>query len=196
MLDAGLRVVVWNRAAADLTGQPASEVLGRCCRLAEDVVVLDFDAPAVPTLRPLPPGPAAGYDLEIRAGARRGPVRLPVTLIPLRYEGSAVLILFRTAPWASGKNGAGALRPAEAASLLLRRLTERETEILALLAAGKTAKAIARELGLSVPTVRTHTQHILRKLGVHSSLEAAVWFLKASSETSTETSSGPVPSGT
>jgi DNA-binding NarL/FixJ family response regulator len=65
--------------------------------------------------------------------------------------------------------------PAEAP---LAGLTRREREILRLLAAGKTAKPIAAELGLSVPTVRTHIQHILRKLDVHSSLEAAVRFLR------------------
>jgi DNA-binding CsgD family transcriptional regulator len=59
-------------------------------------------------------------------------------------------------------------------------LTPREREILRLLAAGKTAKPIAAELSLSVPTVRTHIQHILRKLGVHSCLEAAVVFLRSS----------------
>ena len=58
-------------------------------------------------------------------------------------------------------------------------LTERESQILALLAGGKTAKPIATQLSVSLPTVRTHIRHILRKLGVHSCLEAAVWFLRA-----------------
>jgi len=57
-------------------------------------------------------------------------------------------------------------------------LTSREREILRLLAAGKTAKPIATELGLSLFTVRTHIQNLLRKLEVHSCLEAVVCFLR------------------
>jgi len=51
-------------------------------------------------------------------------------------------------------------------------LTTREEEILALLARDKSLHEIADELFLSYSTVRNHTQHVLRKLGVHSILEA------------------------
>jgi two-component system nitrate/nitrite response regulator NarL len=54
----------------------------------------------------------------------------------------------------------------------VRSLTVRETEILRLLAAGATSKAVARELGISRHTVRSHVQGILHKLRVHSRLEA------------------------
>ncbi|UCE88268.1 MAG: response regulator transcription factor [Pseudomonadota bacterium] len=53
-------------------------------------------------------------------------------------------------------------------------LTPRETEILALLAEGQSNKAIARNLGISDGTVKLHVKAILRKLGVHSRVEAAV----------------------
>ena len=56
----------------------------------------------------------------------------------------------------------------------LGRLTPREVEILGHMAAGKQAEEIAEELGMSVYTLRTHTQNILTKLGVHSKLEALV----------------------
>ena len=45
-------------------------------------------------------------------------------------------------------------------------LTERELEILRLIAAGKSLPSIAEELVLGVTTVKTHTQHIYDKLGV------------------------------
>lgn len=45
-----------------------------------------------------------------------------------------------------------------------RRLTRREWEVLAAVAAGKTNRAVARELYISVETVRTHVSHILAKL--------------------------------
>lgn len=53
-------------------------------------------------------------------------------------------------------------------------LTPRETEILGLLADGLSNKAIARELGISDGTVKLHVKAILRKLEVHSRVEAAV----------------------
>jgi two-component system, NarL family, nitrate/nitrite response regulator NarL len=53
-------------------------------------------------------------------------------------------------------------------------LTPRETEILALLAEGQSNKVIARNLGISDGTVKLHVKAILRKLNVHSRVEAAV----------------------
>lgn len=53
-------------------------------------------------------------------------------------------------------------------------LTPRETEILGLLAEGQSNKAIARNLGISDGTVKLHVKAILRKLNVHSRVEAAV----------------------
>ena len=51
-------------------------------------------------------------------------------------------------------------------------LTPRQTEVLRLLEHGRSTHDIARELHLSVETVRNHVRHILRALGVHSRLEA------------------------
>jgi DNA-binding NarL/FixJ family response regulator len=59
------------------------------------------------------------------------------------------------------------------AELLLRSLSEREREILALLARGHSNRRIAEGCRLSLNTVRTHVQNVLVKLGVHSKLEAA-----------------------
>lgn len=53
-------------------------------------------------------------------------------------------------------------------------LTPREREILCHLAAGQSNKTIARELGISDGTVKLHVKAILRKLDVHSRVEAAV----------------------
>jgi len=56
-------------------------------------------------------------------------------------------------------------------------LTDRERELLALLARGKHYKEIADHLGISTDTVRSHIRRIYRKLQVHSRTEAAVKFL-------------------
>ncbi|MCW8853515.1 MAG: response regulator [Gammaproteobacteria bacterium] len=53
-------------------------------------------------------------------------------------------------------------------------LTPREMEILCLLADGQSNKVIARNLGISDGTVKLHVKAILRKLEVHSRVEAAV----------------------
>ena len=51
-------------------------------------------------------------------------------------------------------------------------LTQREVEVLQVLAEGASNAAIAERLGISLNTVRNHVQSILAKLSVHSKLEA------------------------
>lgn len=52
------------------------------------------------------------------------------------------------------------------------RLTERELEVFGQLASGRDRSGIARVLGVSPHTVRTHIQKIFIKLDVHSMIEA------------------------
>jgi len=56
----------------------------------------------------------------------------------------------------------------------LERLTPREKEVLRLMAEGTSSREIARKLGISYTTVRTHIRSLGSKLGVHSKLEAIV----------------------
>ena len=56
----------------------------------------------------------------------------------------------------------------------LERLTPREREIIVQMATGMAPDDIAQALGMSPHTLRTHTQNILTKLGVHSKMEALV----------------------
>ncbi len=51
-------------------------------------------------------------------------------------------------------------------------LTNQERRVLTLIARGMDTAAVAEALSLSKSTVRNHTQHILKKLGCHSRLEA------------------------
>jgi DNA-binding NarL/FixJ family response regulator len=48
------------------------------------------------------------------------------------------------------------------------RLTERETEVLQLVAEGLTSRQVATRLGLSHRTVENHVQATMRKLQLHS----------------------------
>jgi DNA-binding NarL/FixJ family response regulator len=61
---------------------------------------------------------------------------------------------------------------------LLGDLTEREREILQLLAQGKRNDDIATQLFISPQTVQTHVRNILGKLRVHSKLEAVAFAVK------------------
>jgi LuxR family transcriptional regulator, maltose regulon positive regulatory protein len=51
-------------------------------------------------------------------------------------------------------------------------LSERELEVLALIAAGRSNKEIARELFLSMSTIKTHIHRLYRKLGTRSRTQA------------------------
>jgi DNA-binding NarL/FixJ family response regulator len=54
-------------------------------------------------------------------------------------------------------------------------ISPREVEVLQLLAQAQPNKAIAIRLGISERTARTHVSNILRRLGLNSRTEAAVW---------------------
>lgn len=58
-------------------------------------------------------------------------------------------------------------------------LTSREQDVLALLARGWSNREIARKLGVTDITVRTHVSHVLGKLGVNNRVEAALHALRA-----------------
>lgn len=57
-------------------------------------------------------------------------------------------------------------------------LTPREREVVALVAAGKTTREIAAELGISLKTVETHRQRVMQKLGFHKAAEVVQYAVK------------------
>ena len=58
------------------------------------------------------------------------------------------------------------------------KLTERETDVLRLLATGMANKQIAAEMHISETTVKTHVSNILMKLGVPSRTQAALYAVR------------------
>lgn len=58
-------------------------------------------------------------------------------------------------------------------------LTERERQVLTLIAEGQSQKQVATSLGISVKTVGAHVQNLLQKLGVHSRVEAVALAVRA-----------------
>ncbi len=57
----------------------------------------------------------------------------------------------------------------------LQALTEREKEVLKLMAAGRNNKEIAQELYISEPTVKTHVANLMHKLGLRDRVEAVLF---------------------
>jgi DNA-binding NarL/FixJ family response regulator len=71
-------------------------------------------------------------------------------------------------------------------------LTDRELEVLQLLAEGMPPKEIARELVIAPKTVASHVQHVIAKLGVHSRAEAvAVAYREGYVSATTAAADGP-----
>lgn len=68
-------------------------------------------------------------------------------------------------------------RPTVKSPAELNSLTNREHEILSFIAKGLSNKLIARELNISDGTVKVHVKHLLKKLGLRSRVEAAVWMV-------------------
>ncbi len=57
-------------------------------------------------------------------------------------------------------------------------LTGRERQVVSLIAAGKSTREIASELGIGIKTVETHRQHVMEKLGFRKTAQIAVYAIK------------------
>jgi len=67
----------------------------------------------------------------------------------------------------------------QAAETLLAQLSERELEVLKLIANGKDNSEIASELFISAKTVKNHISNILLKLSIENRIQAAVYAVKS-----------------
>lgn len=68
---------------------------------------------------------------------------------------------------------AQALREPQATAQV--ELTDREQQVLKMIAGGNSNKMIGRKLGITEGTVKVHVKNLLHKLGLRSRVEAAVW---------------------
>jgi DNA-binding NarL/FixJ family response regulator len=60
----------------------------------------------------------------------------------------------------------------------ISELTARETDVLRLIASGKSNRDIAKELFISEKTVKSHVSHVLSKLGMADRTQAAIYAVK------------------
>ena len=90
----------------------------------------------------------------------------------------------------AASRGESPLDPRAARVILERRqelkpvvhLTSREEEVLALVAEGLSNKLVARSLGISEKTVKTHLTRIFQTIGVSDRTQAALWLRRNNSE--------------
>jgi len=159
VLDGSVRVhLMWVVAAAlleaiarDELGDPvaAERAIEHALDLAEpDLVFFPFLTHPVPVL----------LERHVRDCAKHAALVAEILgLLPARDEGPAGVITRRA--------GGSAPRLAEP-------LSQGETRVLRYLPTNLSAPEIARELSLSVNTVRTHIRHVCGKLGAHGRTEA------------------------
>lgn len=188
-VDGDLRIVGWNAAAERLLGYTTDQAMGRSCHevLAwRDRCGDGICGPECPAAGPGDPDEivattevigrtAAGRSLWLTATSIVPPpeMRSECRMIHLVREVGLPpelerLVVERLSGWS----------PAIAADPRLETLTRRERQVLELLADGLDGASIAEKIFVSPATVRNHVQHILRKLQVHSRLEAVSLFLR------------------
>ena len=189
-MDRNDRIVYWNDGAEKILGWRPEEVLGKTCfdvLAGRDVfgnVYCAHDCGAVKTASegedPRP------FILDVRRKGT-GTVKIVVRTMALPETGPrfSCLMHFIEAEGESAEPILKALRetvkeggadggpvPAPEPSISVSPLTAREREIVLLLSNGYAALNIAAKLNLSHATVRNHIQNVLRKLDVHSQVEA------------------------
>ena len=197
LIRAGFHKMVEARADLEVVGEAAdgAEAVAQARRLAPDVVLMDVRMPTMDGLeatRQLAgPGVAdptkvlilTTFDLDeyvyaaLRAGAsgfllKDAPPEELAAAIRVVAAGEALL-----APSVTRRliqRFADQPPPQAVDAKALDRLTERETEVLRLLARGLTNAQIAAELVVSETTVKSHVAHLLMKLGLHDRVQAVV----------------------
>jgi PAS domain S-box-containing protein len=182
------RLAHWDAGAESLTGFLAEEMVGKYCYevlSGEGEDGTPFGVHTHSAVRLAWAGrPYHGYDARVftRSGGERW---ITVSSLAVETEeGPYVICLMRDAQEVHETlQMARHLirlsrheRPTEGGAGSERRdapaLTPRQREVLGLLASGKSAGEIGRELFLSQATVRNHIRALLQALGAHSQLEA------------------------
>jgi two-component system, NarL family, response regulator LiaR len=184
----GLRTFLEGDRGLELVGEAkdGAEALRMAHRLRPDVILMDLLMPGMDGLtataavrRELPDTEVLALTSVLEDAAVVGAVRAGAIGYMLK---SAEPEELRTAIRAAAA-GRVQLAP-EAAARLMRevrapespdKLSERETEVLRLVASGFANKTIARELGITERTVKAHVGSILGKLHLESRTQAALY---------------------
>jgi DNA-binding NarL/FixJ family response regulator len=197
----GLRTFLALQDGIDVVGEAADgrEALIAEARLSPDVILMDLVMPVldgIQTMRALHERGSHSHVIVLTSFLD------DERILPAIRAGAAGYLLKDVEPaeLAAAVRGATGARatidPTVAARLLhqlsdptaqagvpappdLETLTRREREVLCLIAAGRSNKRIAFELGIAEKTVKTHVGHVLAKLGVSDRTQAALVAVRA-----------------
>ena len=190
---AGLRAMLTGQRGLEVVGEAANgrEALALCRRLQPDLALIDVRMPemdGLATCRSIKqecPGTSvilitvyekSDYLIEALKAGAAGFVLKDITQPELITSIRRVLrresllnsdVVVRLLGHLDGETSSRE-------DLLPKQLSEREYEVLRLLAQGKTNPEIGQELTISVGTVKIHVEHILAKLRVSDRTQAAV----------------------
>ena len=197
MMLAGLRAVL-EKAGVEVTGEAATglEAIAETQRLRPDVVVMDVGMPDLNGIdatrrlvRELPGVKVVGLSMSadrryvaamLEAGAM-GYVLKDEAADALLHALEAVsrgLTFLSPGVEAAGVALAGVRRRTPPAMPQARPLTQREREVLQLLAEGRSSKEIAMALDIGLPTVETHRRQIMSKLKLRSVAELTKYAIR------------------
>jgi len=176
------RIMLWNPAAARITGYEADEVWGqRCCDVfvGRDAKGGCCSASCRRLGQSRNRAPVETFDLQTTSKAGR-PIWLNISTVVLPVADPKVPHVIRTFRDITAVKDVLALIQHRLAGTPatddpIGRLTRREVEVLRLMAAGATNRALAQRLHVSPATIRNHTHNIFEKLGVLNRVAAVTY---------------------
>lgn len=200
VLRSGLRMLLDAQPGIEVVGEASDgvEAVSKTTELTPDVVLLDITMPAmsgidvIRTIKSRMPSIATliltmhedeGYLLEaLKAGAsgyipKKAADTELITAIKAVHSGEVFIYSSLTKALVKEMIHGG-MPKREEESISHERLSQREVEVLSLVAQGYTNQQIASQLYLSVKTVETYKARVMEKLSLHSRAELVRYALQ------------------
>lgn len=191
----GLELVLSGEPDIAIVGEAGDglEAVSRATEMAPDVVLMDVRMPAmggIEAARRIRDALPATKVVMLTVSDDRDDLFASIRAGATGYLLKEVSIDEVAAAVRSAARGHGLVSPSMATALLAEfcvlsrradesrhgpRLTDRELDVLRLVAKGLPNRDVAHELGIAENTVKNHVRNVLEKLGLRSRMEAAMW---------------------